>query len=305
MNVIDEKTLVITGASSGIGLACVSEMARAGWRVFATVRNPEDGHRLRSQFGAGLEPVIMDVTDRGSIKAAAEQVSSQLQERGLHGLVNVAGIGTVAPVEYATASDLQQIFEINVFGQIAVNQAFLPLLRQARGRIVNISSVGVNIALPFGGLLNASKSAFGKLSDTLRLELRPFGIRVCTVEPGAIKTPAVEKTLGNIEAVIAKLPASGAAQYGEMMRTFVRRGYARELNGSPPDVVALAVRHALTANRPRIRYRVGKHATLLATLPKVLPAPLLDMTMLRIAGLPTKFGAVASVDHRRRRKRAA
>ena len=173
-------------------------------------------------------------------------------------MVNVAGIGMVRPLEYATVDDLHEIFEVNVFGQIAVIQAFLPLLRKARGRIVNISSVGAHIAIPFGGLLNASKSAFGLLSDTLRLELRPFGIRVCTVEPGAIKTPAVDKTLGNIEEVISRLPPRGAAQYGKMLKAFASHAYAREMKGSEPYVVAQAVHHALSADGPGFDTRWGK-----------------------------------------------
>lgn len=293
-----KKTVVITGASSGIGGASVSRLIQSGWRVFATVRKAEDGERLRVEIGADLIPVIMDVTDRSSIAAAAEQISSQLLGRGLDGLVNVAGIGMVRPVEYVTPGDMQEIFEINVFGQIAVTQAFLPLLRQARGRIVNISSVGAHIAIPFGGLLNASKSAFGTLSDTLRLEMHPFGIRVSTVEPGAIKTPAVEKTLGHVDEVIAGLPGGAAEQYGGMLKKFVSRAYAREMNGSSPDVVARAVQHALTSQRPRTRYQVGKHAHLLTALPRILPGRLLDAILLRILGLPAKLGAPASAGAR-------
>jgi NAD(P)-dependent dehydrogenase (short-subunit alcohol dehydrogenase family) len=289
MNVIGKKTVVITGASSGIGRACASRMIKSEWRVFATVRKSKDSDSLRSEFGANLTPVIMDVTDRATVVAAAEQVSSQLHGRGLDGLVNVAGVGMVRPVEYVSAVELQEIFDINVFGQIAVTQAFLPLLRQARGRIVNISSVGAHIAIPFGSLINASKSAFGMFSDTLRLELHPFGLHVCVVEPGAIKTPAVGKTLGNVEAVVNNLPAVGAAQYGEMLRNFASRAYAREMHGSPPEVVAQAVHHALTARRPHARYRVGKHARLLTTLPKILPDRLLDALLLRIAGVPAVF----------------
>ena len=294
MRATERKTVVITGASSGIGRASVARMIQSGWRVFAAVRKPEDGARLERELGAGVTPVILDVKDRASIHAAARQVAGQLAGSGLDGLVNVAGIGMVRPVEYATAADLAEIFDINVFGQVAVTQAFLPLLRQARGRIVNISSVGAHIPIPFGGLLNASKSVFGMLSGALRLELHPFGVRVAIVEPGAIKTPAVDKTLGDIDGVIAQLPAEGAARYGAMMRRFVERGYEREMNGSPPELVAQAVHHALTAARPRIRYRVGKHARLLSTLPRILPARLLDALLLRIAGLSAKFGVSSS-----------
>ncbi len=294
MNVITRRTVVITGASSGIGRASVQRMVAAGWHVFATVRKSEDGERLRSEISGEITPLIMDVTDRASVNSAAEKTSGELQLRGLTGLVNVAGIGMVRPVEYATDADLREIFEINVFGQVAVTQAFLPLLRKARGRIVNISSVGVHLAIPFGGLLNASKSAFARFSDTMRLELRPFGIRVSAIEPGAIRTPAVDKTLGHVDEVVQQLPAKGAAQYGEMLKDFARRAYSREMNGSSPDVVARAVHHALTARHPHNRYLVGKHASLLAVLPKILPEWLLDAVLLRIAGLPSKLGALAA-----------
>ena len=276
------KSVVITGASSGIGRASVELMSQAGWQVFATVRKPADQNKLRSQ---NIVPVLMDVEDPASISAAGQEIESQLGGRGLDGLVNCAGIGVARPVEYASLDDIRQIFEINVFGQIAVTQALSRLLRQNRGRIVNVTSIGVNIAIPFGGLLNSSKSAFAMLSDSLRLELRPFGVRVIAIEPGAIATPAVEKTLGDIEKVIENMPAEAQAQYGEMLRNFGQKAYAREKSGSPPEVVARAVHHALTSTRPRIRYRVGKHAKLLATLPKVLPESLLDLLRAEMFGL--------------------
>jgi NAD(P)-dependent dehydrogenase (short-subunit alcohol dehydrogenase family) len=259
-------------------------MTQAGWSVFAGVRKAADGQRLQSEY-AGVHPLIMDMQDAASISTAGHELESQLNGRGLDGLVNVAGIGMVRPIEDASLQDLREIFEINVFGQIATIQTFAPRLRRQRGRIVNITSVGVNIAIPFGGLLNASKSAFGMLSDTMRLELRPLGIHVSTIEPGAIATPAVEKTLGDIEGVIESLPESARAQYGPMLRNFARIAYAREKNGSSPEVVARAIHHALTSNHPRIRYRVGKHAKLLATLPKLLPEWLLDEIRLRMFGL--------------------
>lgn len=283
-----QKSVVITGASSGIGRASVALMSQAGWQVFATVRKAADQQKLRE---ANVVPIVMDVEDESSIKAAAAEISTRLDGRGLDGLVNCAGIGVVRPVEYASLSDIRHIYEINVFGQILVSQALLPLLRESRGRIVNITSVGVNIAIPFGGLLNSSKSAFAMMSDSMRLELRPFGVRVIAVEPGAISTPAVEKTLGDIENVIENLPPEARAQYGEMLRTFGRKAYTREKNGSSPRVVAEAVVHALSSNRPRIRYRVGKHAKLLATLPKLLPESVLDALRIRMFWLEAPASA--------------
>lgn len=302
MNSSGPKSVVITGASSGIGRASVARMVKRGWTVFAGVRKEKDGAQLEAAFGAQVTPILMDVTDHESIVRAAEQVKHETT--ALDGLVNVAGVGIVRPIEYATLEEIRHTFEINTFGQIAVTQAFLPLLRQAQGRIVNITTVGVHIPLPFGALLNASKSAFSTFSDSLRVELHPFGVRVIAIEPGAIRTPAVEKTLGGIDEMIRALPPEAQKRYGDLIRTFTERGYAREENGSPPDVVAQAVESALTVRRPRIRYVVGKHARFLTTLPKLLPERALDQVMLRVAGMPTKFGA-RELGRARSRKQAA
>jgi NAD(P)-dependent dehydrogenase (short-subunit alcohol dehydrogenase family) len=280
------QSVVITGSSSGIGRASALLLARRGFRVFAGVRRPADGAALRIDGGDAIVPIILDLTEPDAIGSAADEVSRQLGGTPLHGLVNVAGIGIAGPVEYVSPAELRGVFEVDVFGQIAVTQAFLPLVRQARGRIVNISSVGAHIAMPFGGVLGAAKGALGILTDALRLELRPFGVRVVTIEPGAIKTPAIDKTLGNVEGRIALLPPEGAKRYGAMWRRFNRRAYAQEQAGSPPEVVARAVLHALTAANPRPRYVVGKHARLLTTLARVLPDRELDAVRSRIFGLP-------------------
>ncbi|HKU24438.1 MAG TPA: SDR family NAD(P)-dependent oxidoreductase, partial [Candidatus Sulfotelmatobacter sp.] len=232
-------------------------------------------------------PVLMDVENEASIASAAAEIERGLSGRGLDGLVNVAGIGLVRPLEYASMKDIRKIFEINFFGQLAIIQAFSRLLRKERGRIVNITTVGVNLAIPFGGLLNASKSAFAKVSDTLRLEMHPFGVRVIAIEPGSINTPAVDKTLGDLEQVIANLPPEAQQQYGNAIRKMGRRGYEMEKNGSSPVVVAEAVHHALTSTRPRIRYRVGKHAKLLATLPRILPETVMDALLRKMLGSST------------------
>ncbi len=282
------KSVVVTGASSGIGRATVARLAHSGWSVFPVVRKQEDSESLQREFGTNVSPLIFDVTDRASITAAAEKLRFDLGSRGLDALVNNAGIGMMRPVEFATDEDLRHIFEVNVFGQIAVTQAFLPMLRRNRGRIVNIGSVGTHIGLPFGGLLNSSKSAFRSLNDALRLELRSAGVRVIIIEPGAIKTPAVQKTLGDVEGIIRSLPPRGVDEYGDMMRTFARRGYKLESNGSEPNVVAQAVERALTEDRPSPRYAAGKHANLLAFLGIVVPAVIFDLLLLKALGLPTK-----------------
>jgi len=280
-----QKTVVITGASSGIGKSCVARMSRLGWQVFATVRKQSDSDQIAREFGANVHTVLMDLENEASIAAAAQQIESQAAAHGLDGLVNVAGVGMVRPLEYASMKDLRQIFDINFFGQIAVTQALSRLLRKARGRIVNITSVGVNVAIPFGGLLNASKSAFAKVSDTLRLEMHSSGVRVIAIEPGAISTPAVDRTWGDLEEVIRNLPSEAQGQYGALIRKMAKRGYEMEKNGSSPDVVADALQHALTSSRPRIRYRIGKHAKILATLPKILPERVMDALLRKMLGL--------------------
>jgi NAD(P)-dependent dehydrogenase (short-subunit alcohol dehydrogenase family) len=281
------KTVVVTGASSGIGRATALELERRGFLVFAGVRRPVDGEALRAEGRGAIVPIEIDVTDERRIALAAAEIEARLGNgrAALDGLVNNAGIGTAGPVEYISEQSLRRQFEVNVFGQIAVIQAFLPFIRRARGRIVNIGSVGSHIGLPFGGVLCASKAAFSILSDTLRLELRRFGIHVILIEPAAIRTPAVEKTLGNAEAIVAALPPEGAVRYGADIREFVRRSYALEMRGSPPEVVAKVVHRALTARRPRLRYIVGKDARVLATLPRLLPERLLDRVRLRMLGL--------------------
>lgn len=286
MGITPDKVVFITGSSSGIGRACALLLVRNGFQVFAGIRKPEDGNELLREAGNRLIPIVIDVADTHSITTAAREVTTKLEGRGLNGLVNIAGIGISGPLEYVTSDDLHRVFEVNVFGQIAVTQAFMPLIRNVRGRIVNMSSVGAHITIPFGGVLGASKSAFGSLSDALRLELRPFGIRVCVIEPASIYTPAVDKTLGHVEEVIRGLPPAGALRYGDMLRTFTNIAYAREKNGSPPEVVARAVHHALTARRPRIRYVVGKNAKPLTILPRLLSDHLLDILVARIFHLP-------------------
>jgi NAD(P)-dependent dehydrogenase (short-subunit alcohol dehydrogenase family) len=203
-------------------------------------------------------------------------------------------MGVAIPVEYVRLDVLRANFEVNVFGQIAVIQSFLPLVRAARGRVVNIGSVGDRLTIPFGGVLCGSKSAFASLSDALRLELHAFGIHVALIEPASIHTPAVEKTMGDMERTIADLPAEGSTRYGVMLRAFAERAYRREKAGTSPDAVGRTVERALTDVRPRARYLVGKDSTLLATLARFMPTWLLDVVRLKIFGLHQSFGAAGT-----------
>lgn len=294
MNQQTERSVVITGASSGIGRATALALAARGFRVFAGVRKERDGESLRAESAGRIVPLPLEVTDRDSVARAARAVSAEVGDRGLDGLVNNAGIATPAPIEYVSPEVLRRQFEVNVFGPISVVQAFLPLIRKARGRIVNVGSVGSHIAIPFGGPLCGSKAALTLLSDALRLELRSSGIHVSIIEPGAISTPAVDKTLGDAASIIDALPPEGAARYAAKLREFMRRGHARETKGSPPEVVAQAIHHALTARRPRLRYAVGRDARMLVTMPKLVPGRALDRIRLRMLGLPDAFGSEAA-----------
>jgi len=279
------KSILITGASSGIGRATALRLARHGWRVFAGVRKKPETQETSTFAGVKVETIRLDVTDHESIAAAATDVTDRLGGQGLDGLFNNAGIGSISPVEYTSIEKLREIFEINLFGQIATIQAFLPLIRAAKGRIVNSGSVGDHITPPFGGLLAGSKVAFASMTAALRLELRSQDIKVCLLEPGSINTPAVEKTLGDVEGTILRLPPEGAARYGEAMRQMAHMFATSERAGSPPEVVAEVVERALTDRSPRTRYPAGKDSIKLALLARFLPERILDLAVLKTFGL--------------------
>jgi len=288
MNTNRNRSVVVTGASSGIGKATVLRLATNGWRVFAAVRKQQDAELLRSESGNRIETVLLDVADEGSIRAAAEEVNSKLGNGGLDGLFNNAGIGDVSPIEYTMVDSIRRVYEVNLFGQINVIQAFLPLVR--RGRIVNMGSVGDHLSPPFAGVLASSKAAFASVSSSLRLELRAQGIYVIVVEPGSINTPAVEKTLGGVEKLITSLPPEGVRLYAVGLRRMAAAFTKNEKAGSSPDVVAQVVEKALNAKKPRTRYPAGKDSIMLITLARLLPEKLLDLAIMKTFGFPTKFG---------------
>jgi NAD(P)-dependent dehydrogenase (short-subunit alcohol dehydrogenase family) len=282
------STVLITGASTGIGFACALTLDNHGFKVFAGVRKEQDAERLKTEASDRLIPLLIDVTDQASITRAFETVKKMVGDAGLDGLINNAGIGIIGPVEYLPLSDLRYQFEVNVFGQISVTQAFLPLLRQANGRIINIGSVGDRITIPFGGALCASKSALASLNDALRLELSAWGIKVCLIEPASISTLAVDKVKAESEKLIETLPKEGAQLYASMFRRFIQRFIEREKRGSSPDVVATVVLDALTASHPKTRYPIGKDSMVLMSLAKWMPDKILDRIRLRIFGLGAK-----------------
>lgn len=274
-------SIVITGASTGIGRACAVRLDSLGYRVFAGVRKTEDGDALRSAASQRLTPLQIDVTDTASIAAACEMVTQQLGSAGLRGLVNNAGIGVGGPLEFISMDDLRRQFEVNVFGQVAVTQAFMPLIRQAKGRIVNIGSIGGRLASPFIGPYSASKFAMEAVTDALRFELRPWGIDVAIVEPGSIATAIWEKGRNTADEIERTMTADARALYGDTIgaiRNFIEDAEKRAI---PPERVADAVQHALTAKRPKTRYIVGTDARLQAVLATVAPDRVVDRLIAR------------------------
>ena len=265
------KNVVITGASSGIGQACALHLDSLGWRVFAGVRKQSDADTLQAKASAQLTPVFIDVTKTDTIAAAAETVTGVINDDGLGGLVNNAGIAIGGPLEFLPVENLRRQLEINVIGQVAVTQAFLPLLRTARGRVVNMSSISGRIAMPFFGPYSASKFALEALSDSLRRELYPWGIDVICIEPGAIDTPIWGKGLSAGEEVAAGLPDEAKQLYGPTLDNLRETVLNTAGKGISPQEVAKAVTHALSARRPKTRYVIGKDAKLAALVIKMLP----------------------------------
>jgi NAD(P)-dependent dehydrogenase (short-subunit alcohol dehydrogenase family) len=287
------RAVLITGASSGMGKACALRLAQRGFAVFAAVRKPRDAQALR-EADPRLRPVILDVTKAETIAAAVREIADAVGSAGLHGLVNNAGIAVTGPLELVPLEELRRQFEVNVFGQIAVTQAVLPLLRAARGRIVNVGSVGAKFALPFAAPLNASKAAFEILSDALRMELRPWGIHVVLISPGAIRTSAESKLAADAEASLNAYPPEGQSRYAGSYRSFVRAVLALESHGVGPEVMAAAVERALTARVPKRHERVGPKSKLLPLVFGSLPAALADALRLRLFHLSARFGAEAA-----------
>lgn len=252
--------VLVTGTGKGIGEAVTRRLAELGALVFAGVRKQADAARWREQGGDLVHPVLLDVTDESSISAALQQIRFTLGARTLTGLVNNAGIAVAGPLEFLPVAELRRQLEVNVLGQIAVTQAVLPLLRQSRGRIVNIGSISGRSALPLTGAYAASKFALEALTDSLRVELMPAGIHVSIIEPGVIATPIWDTSMKSAEALMKQMPQQAFEYYGRVIAAVRKRASGGTARGLPPRAVADAVVHALTARTPRTRYLVGRDA---------------------------------------------
>ena len=273
--------VVVTGASTGIGNACALHLDRIGFRVFAGVRRDEDAERLRAQASDRLTPVMIDVTDSESIRAAADQVTTALAGEPLSGLVNNAGIAVSGPVEYLPIEEVRKQLEVNFIGQVAVTQAFLPLLRRSRGRVVNIGSVGGEVALPFLSPYAASKHALEGFSDSLRREVETLGVRVSVVRPGAIQSSIWERGNAAADEVLGRVPPEAMEVYGDAVRGARAAANQRAKEAIPAQEVADVVEHALIADRPKTRYVVGRVGKIMVALERWLPDRVFDRLVAR------------------------
>ena len=272
MNSCSHPHVLVTGASSGIGRATALRLAVSGYHVFAGVRRPADGRALCQGAGREITPVLLDVTHAGQISDAADVVAGHVGGAGLDGLVNNAGIGVFGPFEIIPLEQFRTLMEVNVTGQLAVTQAFLPLLRQARGRIIMIGSIGTRFTPPFVGALAASKSALASMDEALRQELAPWGVRVVLVEPATVRSEAVGKLERDAARLMSQASPAQRDLYEEAFGHLVDTFAARHRHGSPPEVIATTVARALTTPRPRARYLTGKDSRRMAILAAALPA---------------------------------
>lgn len=288
------QNVLVTGASSGIGLATAQWLSRSGMRVFAGVRKVS-GALDRS--GAGLlQEVVLDVTKPDSIAAARCKIESRLDGAGLFAIVNNAGIGDIIPLEFTPMERFRRVVEVDVFGVVEVTQAFLPLIHKGKGRIVNIGSVGGMLTIPFAASLTASKHAMESISDALRLELYAAGIHVTCIQPASINSGSAEKLAAQTEAMIASLPPQGQHRYGDQLRKFVKVMLESETGGSPPETVAQVVLEVLRAPNPPARRLAGKHGHLLKFLARSLPDSLKDSLFRKLFLGNPAFGSHPAIE---------
>lgn len=281
-----QKSVVVTGVSTGIGWGAVKVLVGQGFHVFGSVRKQADAERLKAEFGDAFTPLLFDVTDEAAVRAGARQVEAALGGATLAGLVNNAGIAVAGPLLYLSVDDWRQQLEVNLTGVVIATQAFAPLLgagaaRVAEpGRIVNISSVGGRNANPFMAPYCTTKFGLEGLSESLRRELLPFGVDVVVVAPGAVATPIWDKADQIDTTRYANTPYATAL---DRLRAYMLQiGKA----GLPPEKIGEAIATALTADKPKVRYVVSP-SPMQVLMTEILPKRTLDrITGKRLGLLP-------------------
>ena len=279
------KSVVVTGASTGIGYSIAKVLGSRGMHVYGSVRKQADADRLRSELGERFTPLLMDVTDAAAVRAAAATVAAELGGQTLFGLVNNAGIAGGGPLLLQPEGEFRQTLEVNLFGPFTVTQAFGPLLGADRartgppGRIVQISSVAGKLGFPFMGAYIASKHALEGMSESLRRELLLYGIDVIVVGPGAVKTPIFDK------AEEADLSHYANTEYGPILKGFLDYFLNEAKKGLEPERIGEVVYTALTTRKPKVRYAVVPQRFRNWTLPMALPKRMLDRLIGKQSGL--------------------
>ncbi|MBD2489463.1 SDR family NAD(P)-dependent oxidoreductase [Aulosira sp. FACHB-615] len=262
MNQSHKGSIVITGTSTGLGRAAALFLDKKGYQVFAGVRTEKDAESLKQAASGNLIPIILDITKPEQIKSALDFVSLAVGEQGLFALINNAVVAANGAIECTTIEDIRLNFEVNVIGQIAVTQAFLPMLRKAKGRIINISGVCGRVAVPYFGILSATKAALESLTDCLRMELKSSGVDVLSILPAdALLTPEqADKQELNYQKTLANISPEHQALYGKNHKIHIDNviKHNREI-GSPLETVTEVILEALEAKKPKRQYFPTKY----------------------------------------------
>lgn len=279
------RVAVVTGCSTGIGRATALRLDGSGWTVYAGVRREENANDLAAAGSDRLLPVIVDVTDPDSVAACRARIESE-QPGGIAALVNNAGSAFSGPIEFIPLDDLRAQIEVNLIGQVAMLQALIPSLRKTGGRIVNVTSIGGIVASPFMGPYAASKFALEALSDSLRNELRPWGIETIAIEPGSVATEIWETGARQFDSSRERMPPDAAALYGRAMQAMEKTSQEMGARGIPTESAAALIERALDAKRPKARYRLGRDAHAMFVLKRVLPDRVFDRLIARAMRIP-------------------
>jgi NAD(P)-dependent dehydrogenase (short-subunit alcohol dehydrogenase family) len=277
--------VVITGSSSGIGEATALHLAEIGFKVFAGVRKSEDGEQLRERSGGRIEPLILDVTVPEHIEHSVRAVGDSLDGGRLAGVVCNAGIAVAGPLEFLPIDEFRRQLDVNTVAPVTMIQAFMPMIRRDRGRIVLMGSVSGLMSTPFLGAYSASKFALEAVADALRMELRPWSIHVSLIDPGTIATEIWERGTQIGERLLEQAPAQAVELYGPVIPKVRKAAGESEARGRPPITVAKAVAQALTAPKPKARYYVGPDAKGQAAVARMLPSRWKDGLVARAIGL--------------------
>jgi len=272
--------IVVTGASTGIGAATARELGKRGFHVLAGVRREADADAIRS---ANVEPSRLDITNEAEIAMLAKRIADDPERRPLRALVNNAGIQINATVEALPLSEWRRLFDVNLFGHVAMTQALLPALIESRGTVVNVTSVGGKVAMAGYGAYAGTKFALEAVSDALRREVAGFGVKVVVIEPGAVTTEMTGRLIIASERITSGMPAEQRGRYDALMQAVIAqaRTFTREGAGLPAEEVGRVIADAIVSERPRTRYTVGRDAAIIVRLARFVSDRMLDSMLAR------------------------